>query len=61
LTFTTVLLRAVYLKAVHCSCGMTGVAYPGVDVNYKRSTCFFESIIMIACTLVIDMKLKLLF
>jgi len=56
-----ILHRAVYLKAVHCSCGMTRVAYPGVDVNYKCSTCFFESIIMIACALVIDIRLKLLF
>jgi len=56
-----ILHREVYLKAMHCSCGMTRVAYPGVDVNYKRYTCFFESIIMIACALVIDLKLKLLF
>jgi len=54
-----ILHRVVYLKAVHCSCGMTRVAHPGVDVNYKRYKCFFESIIMIA--LVIDIKLKLLF
>jgi len=40
---------------------MTRVAYPEVDVNYKHSTCFFESIIMIACVLVIDIKLKLWF
>jgi len=56
-----VLHRAVYLKAVHCSCEMTRVAYPRVDVNYKRSTCLFESIIMIACALVINVELKLLF